>query len=441
MRVAFWSEYGRGACGVIAASAIALAIAGCSSGVSRFNYPSFNLADNRSSGQADMTTTSSLPVPKASVYSPERYHYYGDPQKSGGISRSTLPPPQSTAAYTPGKPRYYGTPRAAKPPAPKPSIAKVSGPRVRVQSGDTLSSLSRRYGVPIERIQSANNLADARLRVGQELIIPGAKVAAARKPAPRVAVASAKPRPGETVYTVQAGDTPHGIAEKFGANEKAIMVRNDVRADALQIGQKLIIPAGAAAPAVAQAQSTPSGVRKVRTTTIRAPGAASESTQSTAKAAPDITGGGARERVATNTQLPNPDPMTGNSFRWPVKGRIISGFGTKADGGHNDGVNISVPQGTLVKAAENGVVAYAGSELKGYGNLVLVRHANNWVSAYANNEELLVKRGDKVRRGQIIAKAGDTGSVSQPQVHFELRKGSRPVDPTKYMSSMAAQAD
>jgi len=299
-----------------------------------------------------------------------------------------------------------------------------------------LSSLSRRYDVPIERIQSANNLPDAHLRVGQELIMPGAKLAAAPAPAPRATVASASPGQGETVYTVQAGDTPHSIAEKLGANEKAILARNDVRADALQIGQTLVIPAGTAAPSVAQAETTPSGVRKVKTTTIPAPGAA----QDTAKAAPDITGG-EPQRVASNTQLPNPDPMTGNSFRWPVKGRVISGFGTKPDGGHNDGVNISVPQGTAVKAAENGVVAYAGNELKGYGNLVLIRHANNWVSAYANNEQLLVRRGDKVRRGEIIAKAGTTGSVSQPQVHFELRKGSRPVDPTKYMSSMAAQAD
>jgi murein DD-endopeptidase MepM/ murein hydrolase activator NlpD len=130
--------------------------------------------------------------------------------------------------------------------------------------------------------------------------------------------------------------------------------------------------------------------------------------------------------------------MSGNSFRWPAKGRVISGFGTKPDGGHNDGINLSVPQGTSVMAAENGVVAYAGSELKGYGNLVLVRHSNNWVSAYAHNAELLVKRGEKVRRGQVIAKAGATGSVSQPQVHFELRKGSRPVDPTKYMSNATA---
>jgi murein DD-endopeptidase MepM/ murein hydrolase activator NlpD len=146
-------------------------------------------------------------------------------------------------------------------------------------------------------------------------------------------------------------------------------------------------------------------------------------------------------RVATNEQLPAPDPMSGNSFRWPVKGRIVSAFGTRPDGGHNDGIDLAVPQGTSVMAAENGVVAYAGNELKGYGNLILIRHANNWVSAYAHNEEILVKRGDKVRRGQIIAKAGASGSVTQPQVHFELRKGSRPVDPTKFMGAQSATAD
>jgi murein DD-endopeptidase MepM/ murein hydrolase activator NlpD len=156
-------------------------------------------------------------------------------------------------------------------------------------------------------------------------------------------------------------------------------------------------------------------------------------------ASPEITG--EDKRAASVGDLPAPDPMSGNSFRWPVKGRIIAQFGARPDGGHNDGIDVAVPQGTSVQAAENGVVAYAGNELKGYGNLVLVRHANNWVSAYANNQELLVKRGDKVSRGQVIAKAGATGAVSQPQVHFELRKGSRPVDPTKYMSDQAANAD
>jgi murein DD-endopeptidase MepM/ murein hydrolase activator NlpD len=143
---------------------------------------------------------------------------------------------------------------------------------------------------------------------------------------------------------------------------------------------------------------------------------------------------------SSDASAPTAEAATGR-FRWPARGRVIAAFGKRPDGTHNDGVNIAVPQGTEIHAAESGRVAYAGNELKGYGNLVLVRHANNWVSAYAHNEEILVKRGDKVRRGQVIAKAGATGTVSQPEVHFELRKGSRPVDPTKFMSSEAASAD
>ena len=123
-------------------------------------------------------------------------------------------------------------------------------------------------------------------------------------------------------------------------------------------------------------------------------------------------------------------------LRWPAQGKIIAGFGGRTDGTHNDGINLSVPQGTEVHAAESGVIAYAGSELKGYGNLVLVRHDNGWVTAYAHNEELLVKRGDRVKRGQVIGKAGKTGTVDQPQVHFELRQNSKPVDPTPFMEQM-----
>ncbi len=119
-------------------------------------------------------------------------------------------------------------------------------------------------------------------------------------------------------------------------------------------------------------------------------------------------------------------------FRWPARGRIIQGFNT----GGNDGINISVPEGTQVKAAEGGVVAYAGSELKGYGNLVLIRHPNGFVSAYAHNGELDVKRGDQVKRGQTIAKSGQSGNVGSPQLHFELRKGSTPVDPTGYLAGL-----
>jgi murein DD-endopeptidase MepM/ murein hydrolase activator NlpD len=116
-----------------------------------------------------------------------------------------------------------------------------------------------------------------------------------------------------------------------------------------------------------------------------------------------------------------------------VRGRVISAYGSKASGSSNDGVNIAVPEGTEVKASDDGVVAYAGSELKGFGNLVLIRHSNGWVTAYAHNSALEVKRGDTVRRGQIIAKSGATGNVNSPQLHFEVRKGATAVDPLEHL--------
>jgi murein DD-endopeptidase MepM/ murein hydrolase activator NlpD len=121
-------------------------------------------------------------------------------------------------------------------------------------------------------------------------------------------------------------------------------------------------------------------------------------------------------------------------FRWPVRGRVIAAFGPKPNGVQNDGINLAVPEGTPIKAAEDGVVAYAGSELKGYGNLVLVRHPNGFVTAYAHASDILVKRGETVKRGQVIAHAGQTGSVTSPQLHFEIRKGATPVDPSQYLS-------
>jgi murein DD-endopeptidase MepM/ murein hydrolase activator NlpD len=322
-------------------------------------------------------------------------------------------------------------------------------------------------------------LSDGRLHIGQELVIPGAKAqhqtAEAGAKAQQTAEAQPPAPTGET-YKVQKGDTPSSIATKLGVSQKALMERNKLRANSLQIGQVLSVPAKTAQNVAANApketkpaSATEPQVHVVKTTTITVPGAASSAQGSPghgtslaeeednqangakakgkpddkakppgeAAASPEVIGEGTAP-VASNDQLPTPDPMSGNSFRWPVKGRVISEFGARPDGGHNDGIDLAVPAGTSVLAAENGVVAYAGNELKGYGNLVLIRHANNWVSAYAHNEEILVKRGDKVRRGQVIAKAGATGSVSQPQVHFELRKGSRPVDPTKFMSSEAA---
>jgi murein DD-endopeptidase MepM/ murein hydrolase activator NlpD len=388
LRASFLGEFGRSASLALLAACAGLFVAGCSSSASRFDFPAFSLNGSDESRSADFSTTSSLPVPEQSVYAPGAGN---DPR----LQRAALPPP----AYSPRASEPYSAPPPRRREAPQATFTppKVEGHRIKVAKGDTLSTISRRYGVPVETIVSANNLPDGRLAAGQQLVLPG--VTAAK------AAAVAKAEPNVRVVKTETIAAPQGTSL---AEEEA--------AEAAGEGPKQ-------APRAANAAGN--------TPNDSASGVAASS---------ETTGDGAK-RVAANDQLPAPDPMSGNSFRWPVKGRIISGFGTRPDGGHNDGIDVAVPQGTSVKAAENGVVAYSGNELKGYGNLVLIRHANNWVSAYANNDALLVKRGDKVRRGQIIAKAGATGAVAQPQVHFELRKGSRPVDPTKYMSDQAATAE
>jgi murein DD-endopeptidase MepM/ murein hydrolase activator NlpD len=423
---AFWLRFGRGACGWMAAGGLALTLAGCSGNTSRFDFPVLNLANSDSAdSRADPNTTSSIPVPPESIYAS------AGSRDEGRISRATLPPPAYTPRpakdYTPPpsgriKQASYTKPRApeAEPMVERGVLPPPQGRHIQVAKGDTLSSLSRQYDVSVEEIMSANNLPDGHLHVGQELVIPGARG-----------------KPTETKERV----APPAIAAK---ETKAQAPNEETKAPTpkdkrdVHVVKTTTIPAPGTSLAEEEAQQAAKAGAPKKDTPPAAPVAASNETTGPSAPGPSTP---STPHVATNEQLPAPDPMSGNSFRWPVKGRVVSGFGTKPDGGHNDGIDLAVPQGTSVMAAENGVVAYAGNELKGYGNLILIRHANNWVSAYAHNEEILVKRGDKVRRGQIIAKAGATGSVSQPQVHFELRKGSRPVDPTKFMGDQAATAN
>ena len=131
--------------------------------------------------------------------------------------------------------------------------------------------------------------------------------------------------------------------------------------------------------------------------------------------------------------LPTPPRRSSGRFAWPAQGPIISPFGSKPGGLQNDGINIALPKGAPVRAAENGVVAYSGNEIRGFGNLLLIKHDGGWMSAYGHNDQLLVKQGDKVKRGQLIAKAGATGSVATPQLHFELRKAGGAVDPLRHL--------
>ena len=132
--------------------------------------------------------------------------------------------------------------------------------------------------------------------------------------------------------------------------------------------------------------------------------------------------------------------VSDHGFIWPVHGRIVAAFGTGPQGTHNDGIDIAAREGTPVLAADSGEVAYAGNELRGYGNLILIKHPNGFITAYAHNQTLLVRRGEHVRRGQVIARVGATGTVNQPQLHFEIRLGARPLDPDTYLPAQTANA-
>ncbi len=334
-------------------------------------------------------------------------------------------------------------PAPAPQPAPQPVVGWTweGGTPIIVGSGETVEIIARKYGVPASAIMQANGISSpSMVRPGQHLVIPryrGTSSASVAPPPPVAPVHVAKPAPVvaprqqtvDVIHTVAPGENLIKIAKMYGKSLDEVAKANNIEPyTKVNMGDRLTIPhvhqamvrtpvvsAQAAVPQVTQprtvAVSTAEPVQNARMATPAQETPAPETTSKTAEAA---------------GSLP--------SFRWPVRGRIIAGFGPKPNGQQNDGINLAVPEGTPVKSAEDGVVAYAGNELKGYGNLVLIRHANGYVSAYAHASELLVKRGDTVKRGQVIAKSGQTGNVTSPQLHFEIRKGSAPVDPQQYLN-------
>ena len=279
----------------------------------------------------------------------------------------------------------------------------AGGSPVVVAEGETLDTLSGRYGVPAAALLAANGLSSgSQVKSGMHIVVPvyhadGHGVASGE-------LEKAKKR---------AGDVADAEAAKAAkAKEKDLAKAEKPAGDAAKSASK--DDAGGAvayAEPGKPAQAKDAMIDKAPTGNLEAGAEAAKAPLTGAKA--DVAG---------------VEP----EFRWPARGRIIQGF--KAGG--NDGINISVPAGTSVRAAEAGVVVYSGDGLKGYGNLVLVKHPNGFVTAYGNNSELDVKRGEQVKRGQVIAKSGDTGNVNAPQLHFELRKGSTPVDPTNYLAGL-----
>lgn len=426
---------------VVSVCALAAGLGACSSEAMRFTEAPFGnpfQTAQAPASQRDPATTGSIGrnTPRQSY---ETASATGNP----GVRSQPLPPPTSSVAMRPPQPA-----------APAPNAGSASGwsaqggTPIVVAQGETLEVISGRYGVPRSALMQANGLS-GEAAPGSRIVVPvynggGAQVAA-RQPAPsdsRFEQPRLAPPPmSRPVASAPARSTN---APKVAAVDprQATEAREKAAADAKRMGE-----ARARFAAEAKAKAAAKAANETKTAALPPQTPAVKP-----KAAAPVVANAPVEKVAPQTRAvaPAPEPKapepqttaslpkaeepasSGAEFRWPARGRVIAGYAGK---GGNEGINIAVPEGTPIKAAEGGVVAYAGSELKGYGNLVLIRHPNGYVSAYAHNGELNVKRGEQVKRGQVVAKSGQSGNVNSPQLHFELRKGSTPVDPMPYLSS------
>jgi murein DD-endopeptidase MepM/ murein hydrolase activator NlpD len=346
-------------------------------------------------------------------------------------ARPTPPDPPPIPDRKPAMPAGFRLVPASQPiaaaaePAAPPQLVGPSS--YRVAASDNVHSIARRFGLPLRSLIDANRLVPPyTLLVGQRLDIP-------------------RPPPGRLWHEVAAGDTVYAIAQRYGADMTELVRLNRIAPPyhVLQ-GQKLVIPGSQAAGTVQVASldgPTPAGSTAADPPGGVEPGADGADNGTTRVAVVPVPRPAPPDPGSAATgPLPPPPPLHGGRFLWPVNGRILSAYGPKAGGLHNDGVNIEAPRGTPIRAAENGVVAYVGNELRGFGNLLLIKHSDGWVTAYAHTNEILVRRGQRVERGQVVATVGSSGHVSRPQLHFEVRKGVRTLDPARLLEARIAAA-
>ncbi|CAN7206421.1 peptidoglycan DD-metalloendopeptidase family protein [Bosea sp. LjRoot9] len=444
---------------------LALGVSACSSETMRFSDAPFSspfksaqaappMRDPATTGSIGRVASTPLNPPSAPVMA--------------SVRSQPLPPPQSAVALRNTAPLATGGNASG--------WSAQGGTPVVVAQGETLDIISSRYGVPRAALISANGLSSPTIAPGSRLTIPVYNANAGSAPAARQQFAQsaqvqsdARPEPARNLAPPTAAPTAPAARiaapampasatarAKAVAEAKASAAAESKANEAAQAKTKAATDAQAmresrakfAAEAKAKAEARKTTVAAAPAVPVAKPVIAEVKKPAPEKAKPVVVASApvaepkvtavpkaAPEPVVT-ASLPKPaaaeDASDKADFRWPARGRVISGYSGK---GGNEGINIAVPEGTPVKAAEGGTVAYAGSELKGYGNLVLIRHPNGYVSAYAHNGDLKVKRGDTVKRGQVVANSGQSGNVSSPQLHFELRKGSSPVDPTPYLTN------
>jgi murein DD-endopeptidase MepM/ murein hydrolase activator NlpD len=310
-----------------------------------------------------------------------------------------------------------------------------------VQPEDTLDDLAQRYGVNQSDLVAINNLTPPyTLKPGQTLNIPSQSessnmpsmaATAVPPPTPAGSVSSAPlPPPGGTVATTTTTPKPPtvittpttGTAGVSAAPLPAPPPATATPKPAAPVpSAQTALPAPPATTSPAPSTKTPTAPTTTATAKPKTPEQVDDETQAAVEAVEAAKEAG-------------PAAGTGKgAFVWPVQGKVIGAFGSSTEGMKNDGINIAAPTGAPVVASADGTVAYAGNELRGFGNMILIRHDGGYVTAYAHNASLLVKKGDKVKRGQTIARVGQTGAVFGPQLHFEIRKGTQPVDPMSFL--------
>jgi murein DD-endopeptidase MepM/ murein hydrolase activator NlpD len=383
--------------------------------------------------QSDALQSQALPP---AVTTPQSYPVAGGGVSGGGRGLASYAPPSQPKLETTGTVPIPPRSVAAAPVQQQGSGATQGGATtIIVGTSDTLEIIAQRYRVTPAAILAANGYRGPRtLSPGQQLIIPHGMAVAI---APSAMAPLSKPvamAGAPSVHVVNPGDTLMSIARHNHVSLAELAKANNLDSSAkLRLGMKLTVPGAkiaGAAPAAPAPLATAKPAVAALPASSRVAAAGPQQSVRLAQAGPTAEENAAAESPVTAGEATGALP----TFRWPVRGKVITSYGAKTNGKSNDGINLAVPEGTPVKAAEDGVVAYSGNELKGYGNLVLVRHSNGYVTAYAHASELLVKRGDTIKRGQVIAKSGQSGEVGSPQLHFEIRKGSSPVDPLQFLN-------
>lgn len=345
---------------------------------------------------------------------------------------------------------------------------------ITVARGDTLYALARAHNLTVEELASANNLSTPyTLKIGQKLNVPTRKDVVVSEPinvparktvtATTSGTASVAQHAQTTTrvkvkeISVAPGDTLYSLSRKYSTPVNDLAVMNNLTAPfTLSVGQKIKVPdlenAPVRAAATSVAKTTSSNTKPATNATHvsngAGKGATNPATKSTNKPTTKTAAKTETKPTTKNTtksasapkissdpskKLPTISARSSSKFSWPVRGKILSKYGAKSGGLFNDGINISASRGTAVKAAENGVVAYAGNEVKGMGNLVIIQHSGGWMTVYAHMDSMSVRRGARVNVGQKIGTVGSTGKVDQPQLHFEIRKGTKAYNPSAYL--------